>query len=66
MSAILPLDPTGKIEFLAILADRGHRRGNQPFLSPDNRWIGFWADRKLKKLSVEGGIAAELCDARLM
>jgi serine/threonine-protein kinase len=34
-----------------------------PFFSPDSRWIAFFADRKLKKISVEGGAAVTLCDA---
>ncbi len=34
-----------------------------PFLSPDNRWVGFWADRKLKKVPIEGGVPTPLCDA---
>ncbi len=34
-----------------------------PFLSPDNRWVGFWADGKLMKIPVEGGIPTALCDA---
>jgi len=34
----------------------------QPFFSPDGRWIGFWADGKLRKLPVAGGIAADLAD----
>jgi serine/threonine-protein kinase len=42
----------------------GTEGGINPFLSPDNRWVGFWADGKLKKISVEGGVATELCDAR--
>ena len=25
-----------------------------PFLSPDGRWLGFWADGKLKKIAVDG------------
>ena len=37
-----------------------------PFLSPDDRWIGFWADGKLKKIPVEGGVATSLCDASLI
>jgi serine/threonine protein kinase len=41
----------------------GTEGGINPFLSPDDRWIGFWADGKLKKVPVEGGIAATLCDA---
>ena len=33
-----------------------------PFFSPDGRWIGFFASSKLKKISVEGGSAVNLCD----
>ena len=33
-----------------------------PFFSPDGEWIGFFADGKLKKISVEGGAAVTLCD----
>ncbi len=36
--------------------------GISPFLSPDDRWVGFWADNKLKKVLVEGGVATDLCD----
>src|SRR5262249_930206 len=35
---------------------------NAPFFSPDGRWIGFFSDTKLKKISVEGGAAVTLCD----
>jgi hypothetical protein len=41
----------------------GTEGGINPFLSPDNRWVGFWADRKLKKVPVEGGVPIALCDA---
>jgi Tol biopolymer transport system component len=34
-----------------------------PFFSPDGKWIGFFADGKLKKISVQGGAAITLCDA---
>ena len=33
-----------------------------PFLSPDDRWVGFWAEGKLSKVSVEGGVPLPLCD----
>ena len=33
------------------------------FFSPDGQWIGFFADGKLKKISVQGGAAITLCDA---
>ncbi len=34
----------------------------QPFFSPDGQWLGFFADGKLKKISVSGGEAASLSD----
>ncbi|MFQ5817680.1 MAG: protein kinase [Terriglobia bacterium] len=33
-----------------------------PFFSPDSQWVGFFADRKLKKVSVAGGVPLTLCD----
>jgi len=33
-----------------------------PFFSPDGRSIGFFANTKLKTISVEGGAAATVCD----
>jgi serine/threonine protein kinase/Tol biopolymer transport system component len=34
-----------------------------PFFSADSRWIAFFADGKLKKISVHGGAPIVLCDA---
>ena len=34
-----------------------------PFFSPDGRWIGFFAENKLKKVAVPGGSPITLCDA---
>jgi eukaryotic-like serine/threonine-protein kinase len=34
-----------------------------PFWSPDSRWIGFFADEKLKKVEMGGGPAQTLADA---
>lgn len=34
-----------------------------PFLSPDGRWIGFFADGKLKKVLLQGGSPSVLADA---
>jgi len=36
---------------------------SNPFFSPDGRWIGFFADRMLKKISVEGGAPVALAPA---
>jgi eukaryotic-like serine/threonine-protein kinase len=44
----------------------GTEGGINPFLSPDDRWVGYWADGKLKKIPVGGGVATELCDAPLL
>jgi eukaryotic-like serine/threonine-protein kinase len=33
-----------------------------PFFSPDSQWIAFFAQGKLKKISVQGGAAVTLCD----
>jgi Tol biopolymer transport system component/predicted Ser/Thr protein kinase len=41
----------------------GTENASFPFFSPDGEWIGFFADGKLKKISVEGGAAVALCDA---
>jgi DNA-binding winged helix-turn-helix (wHTH) protein/Tol biopolymer transport system component len=35
-----------------------------PFFSPDGRWVGFFANGALKKVSVAGGRAIALCPAR--
>ncbi|MCH8267337.1 MAG: serine/threonine-protein kinase [Acidobacteria bacterium] len=34
-----------------------------PFFSPDGQWVGFFAEGKLKKVSVSGGAVLTLCDA---
>jgi Tol biopolymer transport system component len=34
-----------------------------PFFSPDGKFIGFFADAKLKKISIEGGVPQVICDA---
>jgi serine/threonine-protein kinase len=34
-----------------------------PFVSPDGRWVGFWADGRLKKIAADGGAPVVLCDA---
>jgi hypothetical protein len=46
----------------------GTEGGINPFLSPDNRWVGFWVapDGKLKKVPIEGGVPGTLCDASIL
>lgn len=55
----------GQLEAKPIAGTEG---GINPFLSPDNRWVGFWVrrDGKLKKVPVEGGVPGILCDASML
>jgi len=41
----------------------GTDHAEQPFWSPDGRWVGYFADGKLKRASVESGRVEALCDA---
>ena len=40
--------------------------GVGPFFSLDGQWLGFWADRKLKKVSLAGGRPLTICDAPVL
>jgi serine/threonine protein kinase/Tol biopolymer transport system component len=42
----------------------GTAGARDPFFSPDGQWIAFFADGRLKKISVRGGASVTLCDAR--
>src|SRR2546426_9671823 len=39
----------------------GRRTPTPPSFLPTEKWIGFFADGKLKKVSVEGGAVVTLC-----
>jgi hypothetical protein len=54
------LRPLGAVAAHAI---PGTENGTFPFWSPDSRYIGFFANGKLKTASVTGGPLKELCDA---
>jgi Tol biopolymer transport system component len=41
----------------------GTQGASYPFWSPDGKFIGFFADGKLKKVDVSGGHVQEVCDA---
>ena len=41
----------------------GTENGRDPFFSPEGKWIGFFADGKMKKISIQGGAPIALCDA---
>jgi len=55
--------------WMRLLAEREERQlagtegAMQPFWSPDGRWLGFFADGKLKKVPVAGGAAETLATA---
>jgi Tol biopolymer transport system component len=51
------------LDQLQATALSGTENARDPFFSPDGQWLGFFADRKLKKISVQGGAAVTLCDA---
>jgi len=51
------------LDELRATALSGTEHAEEPFFSPDGQWLGFFADRKLKKISVEGGAAVTICDA---
>ena len=42
----------------------GTEGAQEPFFSPDRKWIGYFSgnDRKLKKIAINGGAAVALCD----
>jgi serine/threonine protein kinase/Tol biopolymer transport system component len=42
---------------------QGTQGAFSPFFSPDGQWVAFFAQAKLKKVSVDGGEAIALCDA---
>ncbi len=43
----------------------GTENAYSPFFSPDGQWLAFFAEDKLKKVSVAGGTPQILCDARV-
>jgi hypothetical protein len=67
--AFVARGPGGKEQLATRLLDQakatllpGTENAADPFFSPDGQWIGFFADRKMKKISVHGGAAVTLCD----
>ena len=64
------VDSTGKsriyVRALNAIAARpleGTEGTTRPFWSPDSRFLGFFAEGKLKKIEVSGGPAQKICDA---
>ncbi len=53
------LRPLDRLETQRLSGTEG---GFSPFFSPDGRWIGFFTDYALKKVSLDGGAPLTLCD----
>ncbi len=51
------------LDTLAARPLTGTDGASSPFWSPDSRFLGFFADGKLKKIEVSGGPPITLCDA---
>ncbi len=58
-----PLLYLRRLEQLEAAPVSGTEGARDPFFSPDSEWIAFFADGKLKKVSVTGGAPVTLCDA---
>jgi serine/threonine-protein kinase len=41
----------------------GTENARDPFFSPDGRWVGFFANEELRKVSLDGGAPQKICDA---
>jgi serine/threonine-protein kinase len=52
-----------RMDQLQATALPGTENARDPFFSPDGAWLAFFADGKLKKVSVTGGAAVPICDA---
>ena len=68
--AFVARDPSGKnllwVRALSSFTARplaGTENPSFPFWSPDGHWIAYFADGKLRKISVQGGPPQTLCDA---
>ena len=68
--AFIATDSSGKglvwvhpLERASAQALPGTEGAYQPFWSPDSRWIGFFAQGKLKKVEVSGGPPQAVCEA---
>ena len=53
-----------RLDGFAVQAVAGTENGFMPFWSPDGRSLGFFADRKLKRVPVGGGPVLTICDAQ--
>src|SRR3990170_2192639 len=68
--AFVAVDAAGKLQLWVRPLDSeaaqplaGTENPNQPFWSPDSRFLAFSADAKLKKIAISGGPAQTLAEA---
>ena len=52
-----------RLDDLEAHAIDGTEGANGPFFSPDGQWVGFFADRALKKIPLAGGTPITICPA---
>jgi serine/threonine-protein kinase len=53
-----------RMETLVTTPIAGTDGAMNPFFSPDGEWLGFFANNKLRKISIDGGTAVDLADVR--
>ncbi len=58
----LYLRPLDQLEATLLSGTEGAR---DPFFSPDGRWVAFFTDNALKKVSVTGGAPLTLCETQI-
>jgi Tol biopolymer transport system component len=51
------------LDSLSVTPLSGTQRATCPFWSPDGKSVGFFADRKLKRIEIAGGAVQTICDA---
>jgi serine/threonine-protein kinase len=51
-----------RLDRLEVVPLAGTEGASCPFFSPDGQWVAFFAEGKLKKVSITGGSAISLCD----
>ena len=50
------------MERFEVASLEGTENATGPFFSPDSQWVGFFANGKLKKINLRGGLPLTLCD----
>jgi Tol biopolymer transport system component len=70
-SLIVHATASGKQQLFLRALDTGDVRpiagtegAHVPFVSPDGKWIGFWAANELRKVPIEGGQPITICPLR--